>query len=61
MLEITNLEMSYGGISALNGVSLAIGAGEMIALVGPNGAGKTSLLNTICGFNRARGGSGIGC
>ena len=56
MLEITNLEMSYGGISALNGVSLAVAAGEMIALVGPNGAGKTSLLNTVCGFYRARRG-----
>lgn len=47
MLEITDLAVSYGGLRALRGVSLAVGAGQFVAVVGPNGAGKTTLFNCL--------------
>src|SRR4051812_12313062 len=47
MLEITDLSVSYGGLAALRGVSLAIAEGQFIAIVGPNGAGKTTLFKAI--------------
>src|SRR5205823_9296471 len=49
MLEITDLSVSYGGLAALRGVSLAIAEGQFIAIVGPNGAGKTTLFKAISG------------
>jgi branched-chain amino acid transport system ATP-binding protein len=57
MLKIKSLHTYYGNIHALKGVSLHVGAGEMVALIGANGAGKTTLLNTICGLVRANKGS----
>jgi branched-chain amino acid transport system ATP-binding protein len=57
MLEVENLEVSYGALAALHGVSLTVGSGEMVALVGPNGAGKSTLLKTIAGLIAPRGGT----
>jgi len=56
MLEVENLEVSYGPLTALQGVSLTIQPGEMVALVGPNGAGKSTLLKTIAGLLVPRAG-----
>src|SRR5437763_14666936 len=52
LLEITNLEVCYGVISALQDVSLRIDRGEIVTLIGANGAGKTTLLRTISGLLR---------
>ena len=52
MFEISGLTTRYGAISALRGVSLSVGANEVVGLVGPNGAGKTTLLNTVAGLLR---------
>lgn len=49
MLQVSELDVHYGGINALNGVSLEVHAGEIVAIIGANGAGKTSLLRRICG------------
>jgi branched-chain amino acid transport system ATP-binding protein len=57
MLEVRDLHATYGDLRALSGVSLTVGAGEMVALLGPNGAGKSTLLKTIAGLVRPRGGS----
>ena len=57
LLAIDDVEIGYGGIAALRGVSLRLAEGAMVALVGPNGAGKTTLLNTMSGLLRPRRGS----
>lgn len=56
LLEISDLTCRYGRIEALHGVSLRVGAGELVALVGANGAGKTTMLRTISGVQPAAGG-----
>ena len=56
MLEIQNVEVSYGPLVALQGISLTIQPGEIVALVGPNGAGKSTLLKTIAGLLIPRAG-----
>lgn len=50
LLEVKNLEVSYGKIKALKGISLHVKQGEIVTLVGANGAGKTTLLKTISGL-----------
>jgi branched-chain amino acid transport system ATP-binding protein len=50
MLRVSGLEVAYGHVQALRGVSLAVEAGETVCLIGANGAGKSSLLNAISGL-----------
>ena len=49
MLKIRSLDVAYGGLKALSGVSLDVEEGQLVAIVGPNGAGKTTLFKTISG------------
>jgi len=56
MLSIENIDVFYGDAQALDGVSIEVEAGAIVAIVGANGAGKTSLIRTIAGMNKpARG------
>jgi branched-chain amino acid transport system ATP-binding protein len=57
MLQLRDLHVSYGKISALRGVSIAVEPGELVAVVGPNGAGKSTMLMTIAGALRPDSGS----
>ena len=50
MLEVKNLEVYYGVIQAIKGISFEVNEGEVIALIGANGAGKTTTLATITGM-----------
>jgi branched-chain amino acid transport system ATP-binding protein len=57
MLEVADLEIRYGAIRAVRGISLVVGQGELVALLGANGAGKSSTLMCIAGALRAAHGS----
>jgi ABC-type branched-subunit amino acid transport system ATPase component len=50
MLAVENLVKHFGGVKAVDGVSLAVAAGDMRAIIGPNGCGKTTLFNLITGY-----------
>jgi branched-chain amino acid transport system ATP-binding protein len=56
MLSLKDLDLFYGDAQALDGVSLNVAAGEIVAIIGANGAGKSSLIRTIFGMERARKG-----
>ncbi len=56
MLEVSDLRVAYGAVSALDGVSLSVGPGVTTAVLGANGAGKTSLLRAMTGMVRAKSG-----
>lgn len=56
-LEIRNLRVCYGAHVAVDGVSLSLGADEILTLVGPTGCGKSTLLRTVAGLERPSGGS----
>src|SRR5215213_9394274 len=56
LLQVENLEVSYGEARALNGISFAVENGSLFAIVGSNGAGKTSLVRSIGGMLRPKAG-----
>jgi len=57
ILEIRDLSLRFGGVTALAGFSMEVRSGELLALIGPNGAGKTSVLNCVSGLYRAQEGT----
>ena len=56
VLQLQNVGRRFGGLNAVQDVSLTVGAGEILGLIGPNGAGKTTLVNVITGVHRASSG-----
>ncbi|WP_299394378.1 ABC transporter ATP-binding protein [Pelagibius sp.] len=57
MLEVRGIEAAYGSSQALFGVNVAVGEGQMVALLGRNGMGKTTTIRTLCGLMPARAGT----
>ena len=57
ILAIDDLSLAFGGVKALDGVSLTVEEGSVTAIIGPNGAGKTSLFNAISGFYKPNSGA----
>ncbi|MBI5200525.1 MAG: ABC transporter ATP-binding protein [Elusimicrobia bacterium] len=56
LLEVDGIEVRYGAVTAIKGVSLKVGAGEIVALIGANGAGKTTTLKAVSGMLRLAAG-----
>ncbi len=56
ILDVKNLSMQFGGLLAVDGVSLGIGEKQIVSVIGPNGAGKTTVFNCISGFYTPTGG-----
>ena len=57
MLKVNDINVYYGAIHAIKGVSFEVNAGEVVTLIGANGAGKSTILNTVCGLLHSRTGS----
>ena len=57
LLQLTDVNRSFGGVDAVDGVSLEIEEGTIFGLIGPNGAGKTTLVNLVTGYIRPQSGS----
>jgi branched-chain amino acid transport system ATP-binding protein len=57
LLEVRDLEVSYGRLPALQGIDVVVPEGSLVALLGPNGAGKSTLLKSIAGLVSSRGGT----
>jgi branched-chain amino acid transport system ATP-binding protein len=55
-LEVRNVSLTFGGVTALANVGLTVHTGELVSVIGPNGAGKTSLLNSITGYYHPQAG-----
>ena len=55
-LALEQVGVAFGGFRALTGVSLSVGAGDVVGLIGPNGAGKTTCINVLTGFQRPSSG-----
>ena len=56
LLEVDGIEVQYGGVAALRGVSLRVEPGQAVALLGANGAGKSTLMKAVMGLLRTRAG-----
>ncbi len=57
MLKVNDINVYYGAIHAIKGVSFEVRPGEVVTLIGANGAGKSTILNTVCGLLHSRTGS----
>ncbi|MBI2161239.1 MAG: ATP-binding cassette domain-containing protein, partial [Candidatus Rokubacteria bacterium] len=57
LLEVRDLSLNFGGITALQDVSVSVTEGETLAIIGPNGSGKTSLFNCVTGIYRPTAGA----
>src|SRR5271169_5184464 len=57
LLDVQGVSRRFGGLLALNEVSITVDKGEAVGVVGPNGAGKTTLFNCVCGTLRPQAGS----
>ncbi|MDP8925461.1 MAG: ABC transporter ATP-binding protein [Actinomycetota bacterium] len=57
ILVAEDVRLSFGGVAAVDGASLSVEPGKIMALIGPNGAGKTTLFNVVTGFYKPEGGS----
>ena len=56
ILEIKNLEASYGSLKVLKGINISAKKGDLVALVGPNGSGKSTILKCVCGLLKPENG-----